>query len=108
MNRYLNENFQGYALRKKYKKVVTPVFTIGIPELERLLPYLQEFPISDVLESYYRADRTMTHSLSSSDVRILKDAKRGLDIIGEKFSKLAEEMQSMYFGQDPGGQPSLG
>jgi len=108
MGQYLDQNFPGYALRKKYKKVVTPVFTIGVSELERLLPYLQEFALSDILESYYRANPKMLFSISGSDVPILQGVKRGQDLVGERFSRFAVEMQTMFFGEGPAAEPSAG
>ena len=108
MNKYLNQWFPGHELRKKYKKAVTPVFTVGISELERLLPYLHEISFSGVLESYYRTNPTMLSSLSSSDVPILKNAKRGKDLLGEKFSKFTDEMLTMFFGEDQGAAPNEG
>lgn len=100
MNQYLAKNFAGYSLRKTYKKTVTPIFTVGISELERLLPYLQEFRVSDIIESYYRANRKMLFSISASEVPLLKEAKRGKDPVGEKFSRFATEMQARLFGEE--------
>lgn len=105
MNRYLNKNFAGYSLRKTYRKTITPVFTLGISEAERLLPHLHEFRLTDILESYYRANREMLSPISSAEVPILKGARRGRDPVGERFSRFTKRMEFDLFGVVRDDQP---
>src|SRR5271155_2203432 len=72
---------------KKYRQVVTPVFTLAITDVENLLGYIQSFHLSDILESYDSTNKVMFTSLSSSVVALLKKARPQRNIVWESFEK---------------------
>jgi hypothetical protein len=97
--KYLNGRFDDIYSRKKYRQVVTPVFTLAITDVENLLGYLQSFPLSDILESYYSTNKAMFTSLSSSVVPLLKKAKPQRNIVSESFEQFSEKMAADLFGE---------
>lgn len=101
MGRYLDEKFREGS-PKKFPQVITPLFTMSVNDIENLLPYLQTTNLSAILESYYSNNKHMLTSISSSSVPILKHARRGKDVIGEKFSNFAKQMEKELFGGKDG------
>jgi len=97
--KYLNGRFNDIYARKRYRQVVTPVFTLAITDVENLLGYLQSFPLSDILESYYSTNKAMFTSLSSSVVPLLKKAKPQRNIVSESFEQFSEKMAADLFGE---------
>lgn len=78
VGRYFNERFYASFPRKKFKQVVvTPVFTIGISDLENLAGYLGSLRACDILECYYAGDKSMMIAMSSARIPILLRAKAG-------------------------------
>jgi hypothetical protein len=106
MGRYFNEEFQTRFSRRKARKIVTPVFTLGISDVENILGFLDSMRISDILESYYRADSRMFWPLSSSDIPLLRSAQPGTaNWLRERFSHFARTMEKRFFGtsENPDG-----
>lgn len=104
MARYFAERFRAIYPRKRFRRVVvTPVFTLGISDVENLLGYLKSFKLSDIFESYHSENRAMLTPLSSSKVPLLKDAEPGRNIVREKFSKFADDMTMDLFGESAAG-----
>lgn len=101
LGHYLNERFREMFRRQAFRQVVTPVFTLGISDLENLLGYLQLFLLTDIFESYHSKNRTMLTSMSSSEVPILKNASPERNMVKERFSKFASQMERSFFGADP-------
>ena len=97
MARYLAEQFKVIYPRKKYPQVVTPLFTFGIADVENLLGYLSLFKFSEILESYHRANRSMLSAISNSDVPLLKGVAEGRNVVRERFSQFAHEMEKDLF-----------
>lgn len=106
MGRYFNEQFRAQFPRKKFrKKKVTPIFTLGISDLENMLGYLKAFSFSQILESYYRHNPEMMSSMSHSSVPLLRDAIPGNNIVRERFTAFAKKMETDLFGGTTEAQP---
>ena len=97
MARYIAEQFKAAYPRKKYPQVVTPLFTFGIADVENLLGYLSSFTFSEILESYHRTNRSMKTAISNSDVPLLKTVAEGRNVVRERFSQFAHEMEKDLF-----------
>jgi hypothetical protein len=100
MGLYFREQFRSMFPRKKCRKTVTPVFTLNISDVENLLGYLAKFTMSDILENFYRENRTMVTSISSSNVPLLKDAKEDRNCVREWFSEFAKHMEKTLFPKE--------
>lgn len=100
VGRYLNEQFREMLPRRGFRQVVTPVFILGAPDIENLLGYLQSYALSEILESYYSKNRSLTTSISTSEVPILKNKKPGQNIVMERFSNFSETAIQHLFGDD--------
>lgn len=106
MGRYFNEQFRAQFPRKKFrKKKVTPIFTLGISDLENMLGYLNAFSFSQILESYYRSNPNMMSSMSHSSVPLLRDAIPGKNVVRERFTAFAKQMETDLFGVTAEAQP---
>jgi len=101
LGRYLNERFRTIFRRRDFRQVVTPVFTLGVSDIENLLGYLQSFLFSAILESYHSKNKTMLTSISSSEVPLLKYVKPQRNIAMERFSEFSEIMVKDLFGDMP-------
>jgi hypothetical protein len=97
--RYLKEQFHEAYPRKKFKQVVTPLFTLGIADVENLLGYLGSFTLSTVLESFYSANKSMLSSISLSGVPLLKNVEPGPNLVKDRFSDFAHRMERNLFGE---------
>ena len=97
---YYNENFDRVGMRKRGGPAVTPVFTLTIADLENVLPHTIAHCFTDVLDSYWRANRPMVVSLSTSNVPLLHDGLRGRDPVGDRFSRFSDELQRRLFPND--------
>lgn len=103
MGSYFREQFRSMFPRKKWRKTVTPVFTLNISDVENLLGYLTKFTMSDILENYYRENRSMLTSISSSNVPLLKDAEQDRNCVREWFSGFAKHMEKTLFPKEAAG-----
>ena len=99
LGKYFNDRFTEIYPRKKFRQVITPVFTLEMADVENLLGYLQAFRLSDIFESYYSNNKNMLTSLSSSEVPLLKNAKVQRNIVSESFEKFSEVMAADLFGE---------
>lgn len=105
LGRYINERFNTIFSRRNFRQVVTPVFTLGISDLENLLGYLQSFALTDIFESYHSKNKSMLTSMSRSDVPLLKNAEPKRNIVREQYSEFAERMERALFGEVPPKDP---
>jgi hypothetical protein len=97
LGRYINERFNAILPRRDFRQVVTPVFTLGVSDVENLLGYLQSFTLTDIFESYHSKNKPMLTSMSSSDVPLLKNAKPLRNVVKERYSEFAERMIRAFF-----------
>jgi hypothetical protein len=95
---YFNQHFDGYSLRRMSSKRVTPVFTLSISDLENMLGYLDRFRLGDILESYYRNNKSMLTAISRSSVPLLSNAKSGKNPVRERFLEFGRNMEKNLFG----------
>jgi hypothetical protein len=100
MGRYFKEQFHASFPRRKFRQIVTPVFTLSISDVENLLGFLQSFQLSDIFDSFYSENRSMLTSISSSAVPLLKKAQQGKNVVTEAFSAFCRQMEKDLFGQD--------
>jgi hypothetical protein len=97
MGRYFKEQFHLIFPRKKFRQTVTPVFTLNISDVENLLGYLDTYRVSDILENFYYANRSMLTSLSSSRVPLLTGVQAGPNVVRERFLAFARKMEQDLF-----------
>jgi hypothetical protein len=98
LSRYLSKRFRTIFPRHKFPQVVTPVFTLGISDVENLLGYLQSFALAEIFESYHSKNKSMLSSISSSEVPLLRKAEPGRNIVRERFSQFSETATKAFFG----------
>ena len=74
MNKYLNIRFRELLgkEKKQIKATVTPVFLMSAGNLENIVPYLSDVPLSDVLEQRYRADPELRSTFGLVEIPCLK------------------------------------
>jgi hypothetical protein len=101
LGRYINERFNAIFPRRDFRQVVTPLFTLGISDVENLLGYLQSFTLTDIFESYHSKNKSMLTSMSSSVVPLLKNAKPQRNIVKERYSEFADRMMRAFFDEVP-------
>jgi hypothetical protein len=101
LGRYLNERFHSAFPNRNFRQVVTPLFTMGISDMENLLGHLQSFTFSSILESYHSRNRSMLTSISTSEVPLLRNKKPGRNIVKEQFSEFSETAIVHLFGDVP-------
>jgi hypothetical protein len=101
MARYFRERFDEIHPRKKFPQVITPLFTLGISDVENILGYLTSFGFSQILESYYKENKSMMSPLSSSYVPLLKRARPGgANLVRDRFSEFGDQMEKDLFPEE--------
>ena len=95
---YLVEEFRKDFPPKKTRQVITPLFALTVNDVENFAPYLHEVELCRIFESFHAENKARLWSMSSSDVPVLKHAKKGRDLIHEKFSEFARTMERSLFG----------
>ena len=100
MARFFRDQFKEIYPRKKYPQVVTPLFTLGISDVENLLGFLGMFKFSEILESFYSNNKAMLSSISGSDVPLLKNVIPGKNVVKDRFSDFSERMVKNLFGEE--------
>lgn len=96
--RYLRDSFKAIYPRKKYPQVVTPLFTLGVADVENLSGYLGLFKFSEILESYRSGNVAMMTSISNSNVSILKNVTPAQSIVDTQFEKFTQKLEQDFFG----------
>jgi len=71
LNLVYNEHFDSASFRRRYRRIITPLFSLTIDDLENTLPHTHQNAFNEILESYYRANRNMYGELSHSSVPLL-------------------------------------
>jgi hypothetical protein len=98
--RYLRDSFKDAYPRKRFPHVVTPLFTMGITDIENLLGYLGYFEFSRILDSYHSANKAPLTSMSASVVPLLRKVQPGRNLVKEKFEEFAQTMEQDLFGSE--------
>jgi hypothetical protein len=103
LNLVFNEHFDSASLRRQYRRRITPLFSLTIDDLENVLPHTDRHGFTDILESYYRANRNMFGELSHSSVPILQREPPGRDPVRDRFKQFGEDLKQNFF---PGTEPN--
>lgn len=103
LNLLYNEHYGSALLRRQYRRRVTPLFSLTIDDLENTLPHTHQHAFTDILESYYRANRNMYGELSHSSVPILLGETPGRDPVRQRFEQFGVELEHRFF---PRGMPT--
>src|SRR5258706_11368146 len=90
---YFDEQFRAVFPRNKFRQTVT----LNISDVENVLGYLEEFKLSDILDSFYSRNRNMLGSLSTSEVPLLKTAQPALNIVREGFADFGRRIERDLF-----------
>ena len=97
LNIVYNEYFGSAFLRRKYRMRITPIFSLTIDDLENVLPHTDRHGFTDILDSYYRANRNMYGELSHSRVPILQGEPPGRDPVRQRFQQFGEDLERTFF-----------
>jgi hypothetical protein len=100
MARFFRDKFEEIYPQKKYPQAVTPLFTLGISDVENLLGFLTMYKFSDILESYLSQNEAMMSPISGSEVPLLKSMIPGRNVVKDRFSEFAERMVKNLFGEE--------
>ncbi|HZR66865.1 MAG TPA: hypothetical protein VFA85_17120, partial [Terriglobales bacterium] len=98
MAKYFNGQFRPGIPRRDISQSITPIFVLGISDLENLAGYLNSFLFCDICDSFYEKNRSMLGSISSSEVPLLKNAQAAENVIAKGFSEFGKRMEEDLFG----------
>ena len=101
LNLVYNEHFESAWLRQRYRRTITPLFSITVADLENTLPYTHQHAFNEILESYYRANRNMYGELSPSSVPLLLGEQPGRDAVRARFEEFGHELERRFFPATP-------
>jgi hypothetical protein len=85
----------------KPKRIITPLFSITINDLENSLPYTAQHGLSEILDSYSIRNRNLAPEARQFRIPILDGKKPGKDIARERFNKFGEEFHASRFPGAP-------
>lgn len=97
MNRLYNEHFDSSSLRRRYRRVVTPLFSLTLEDLENVLPHTHRHQMSAILDSYYHANKNMYGALSHSSVPLISGEQPGNDVVRKRFHRFADDLERRLF-----------
>lgn len=94
------EAFDRASLRRR--PLVTSPFAITVADLEGILPCTHVHGVADILDEYYRCNRTASGGvvfgrLADANIPLLKNIERGPDILRERFSQFNDELINNVF-----------
>jgi hypothetical protein len=97
LNLVYNEHFDSAWLRRRYRRTITPLFSLTVEDLENTLPHTHQHAFNEILESYYRANRNMYGELSHSSVPLLLGKQPGHDAVRARFEQFGQELERRFF-----------
>ena len=97
LNLVYNEHFDSACFRRRYRRTVTRLFSLTVEDLENTLPHTDQHAFSEILESYYRANRNMYGELSHSSVPLLLGKRPGREVVRARFVQFGEELERRFF-----------
>lgn len=97
LNLVYNEHFDSAWLRRRYRRTVTPLFSLTVEDLENMLPHTHQHAFHEILESYYRANKNMFGELSHSSVPLLLGKRPGRDAVRARFEQFGEDLERRFF-----------
>jgi hypothetical protein len=94
------ERFDRTTLKKR--PTTTAPYAITISDLENILPYSHEHGIGDIMDDYYKHNRTPTGTLafgsfSYANIPLLRRASRGKDVVLERFHQFNSDLERRTF-----------
>lgn len=103
------DSFDRTSLLRRPK--TTSPLAITVRDLESLLPMTHLHDLSDILDEYYRHNRTADGMIafgrmSYAKIPLLRNAARGRDIVRERFEQFNEEMIANIFPPGKGNDHS--
>ena len=79
------------------RPLVTSPFAITVADLEGILPCTQAHGVAEILEEYYRCNRTASGDitfgrLADANIPLLRNVERGRDIVRERFARFNDDL----------------
>lgn len=84
------------------RPLVTSPFAITVADLEGILPCTQAHGVAEILEEYYRCNRTASGDitfgrLADANIPLLRNVERGRDIVRERFARFNDDLIKNIF-----------
>jgi hypothetical protein len=102
VSRYLNDRFNRRPLGKKHRRTITPLTIIDIENYERLAPYIEQYGLGPLLESYYdshvRRTRDQLIALKPENIPYLKNRPALPERARDGFRRILGELGVRMFG----------
>jgi hypothetical protein len=94
------EHFDRTTLRRK--PTTTPPYSVTMSDLESILPYTHRHDLTDIIDEYYRCNRTNDGGVAFgrfayANVPLLRDTPRGRDVVRERFRRFYDDLISNTF-----------
>jgi len=103
---YLTNLYVEHFDRKHFPRhpIITAPYAITISDLESVLPHTHRHDLADIIDDYYRHNRTRKGAIAFGSFRygnipLLKNEDPGKDPIDERFQRFCEEMITNTFPQ---------
>lgn len=103
VNSYLNKRFRQEAKRHK-KYTITPLVSLSVSTLERLMKTLKELPFADILEGRIREDKKLTRPFEAASKYAQSGIPGRLSVHMEILHKLMDRMAADFGLTDPPSQ----
>ena len=97
LNTLYNEEFNGASLRKEYRLLITRLFSLTIDDLENTLPHTHRHGFTDILESYFKANRKMFGEFSRSSIPLLQGEEAGKNVVRARFQQFGADLEHQFF-----------
>ncbi len=99
-NQYLAFRFKRVCPRQK-GKTITPLFVLGIDDLERVANYLDVTPLRAILDARWKADRNLVAPFFSVPISVTPDAvRRPPKVILQGLDLVYSMTHKVMFGRD--------
>ena len=102
VSRYLNDRFARRSLGKKHRRTITPVTIIDIENCERLAPYIEQYGLGPLLESYHdshvRRTRDQLIAFKPENIPFLDNRPELPERARDGFMKFLGELGVRMFG----------
>jgi hypothetical protein len=93
VNAYLNKRFKSQMSNKKHRKyAVTPLVSMSISSLERLMWALKDKPFSEILEQRIKSDGNLASPFEAASDYVARGLAPKLHAHVEAYKKLAEKL----------------
>ncbi len=103
LNTYINKRAKAFFNRREFSHIViTPCFCISIEEFETVVAYLPFLKLTELLQGWYKKDRTLRFSLLSLEDKNSAISSIGFkrnDILNQFFDKAWDEANNELFSK---------